>query len=193
MRPLRTLVPLVLIAGLATACGSGSSSAGASGAAPSAQALQMRPVYARYAVGAPLGGPQLGGQQVSNDLVDTMKKFDCSSGTQDVQGMLMVCDSLGTVFLLKDPILTGGVATADPKAIHGEKLWYVEVGLDPQAKSALSNVVDTMPGSELALVVNDHVISAPIVDSSMKDGTLGVTGDYNEKQAKALAAQLTKN
>jgi preprotein translocase subunit SecD len=183
----------VLVAGLATACGSGSSSDGASGPAPSTQALQMRPVYARYAVGAPLGGPQLGGQQVSNELVDTMKKFDCSSGTQDVQGMLMVCDSLGTVFLLKDPVLTGGVASADAKAIHGDKLWYVEVGLDPEATKTLSGIVDTMPGSELALVVDDHVISAPIVDSSMKDGTLGVTGDYNEKQAKALAAQLTQN
>jgi preprotein translocase subunit SecD len=153
----------------------------------------MRPVYARYAVGAPLGGPQLGGQQVSNALVDTMKNFDCSSGTQDVQGMLMVCDSLGTVFLLKNPVLTGGVASADAKAIHGDKLWYVLVGLDPEATKALSGVVDTMPGSELALVIDNHVISAPIVDSSMKDGTLGVTGDYNEKQAKALAAQLTQN
>ncbi len=50
-----------------------------------------------------------------------------------------------------------------------------------------------MPGTELALVVDDHVISAPIVDSSMKDGTLGVTGDYDKVQAKALAAQLTQN
>lgn len=182
----------MLVAGLATACGSGSSSDGASGPAPSGKALQMRPVYARYAVGAPIGGEQLG-PQVPEALVDTMKNFDCSSGTQDVQGMLMLCDSIGTVFLLKDPIVTGGVATAVAKPIHGEKLWYIKVALDPEATSTLAKAVDTMPGTEVALMVDDKVISAPIIDSSMKDGTLGVTGDYDEQQAKALATSLSQN
>jgi hypothetical protein len=185
-------VPLVLIAGLATACGSGSSSDGAGGAAPSSKALQLRPVYARYAVGVPLGGEQLG-PAVPQALVDTMKNYDCSSGTQELQGMLMVCDSVGTVFLLKDPIVTGGVATAVAKPIQGEKEWFVKVGLDSQATSTLSDAVDSMSGTELALVVDDRVISAPVIDSSMKDGTLGVTGDLNEKQAKALATQMAAN
>jgi hypothetical protein len=179
----------VLIAGLATACGSGSSSA--DGSAPSAQGLQMRPVFARYAAGAPLG-EQLG-PQVPKDLLDTMKSFDCSSGTQTVDDMLMLCDAEGTVFLLKDPLATGGVASAVAKPIHDEKLWYVKVALDPQATSTLSKAADTMPGTGLALVVDDHVLSAVIIDSSMKDGTLGITGDYDEKQAKALAGQLTQN
>ena len=194
VRHLRNLAPLAVVATLAavllSACGGSDSSS--NGAAPSAQALQLRPVYARYAVGAPLGGEQLG-PSVPQDLVDTMKSFDCSSGTQEVQGMLMVCDSVGTVFLLKDPFLTGGVATAEAKPIRGEKEWFVDVAFDSDAKATLSKEVDTSAGTEVALVVNDHVISAPIIDDSMKDGTLGVTGNLNEKQAKALAAQLTKN
>ena len=191
MRLLRFLFPLVLIAGLATACGGGSSSAGASGPAPSTQALQLRPVYARYTNTAP-GAEQLG-PQVPKSLGDTLKNFDCSSGTQVVQDMLMLCDGDGTVFLVKDPIVTGGVATAVAKPIHGEKLWFVKVALDPQATQTLSGAVDTSAGAELALVVDDHVISAPIIDSSMKDGTLGVIGNYDEQQAKALATELTAN
>src|SRR5262245_37093672 len=173
VRHLRKLAPLALVATLAavllSACGgSDSSSNGASGPTPSSQALQLRPVYARYAVGVPLGGQQLG-PSVPQSLVDTMKNFDCSSGTQDVQGMLMVCDAAGTVFLLKDPFLTGGVATAEAQPIRGEKEWFVEVGFDPQATTTLSNAVDTQAGTEVALVVDNKVISAPIIDDSMKD------------------------
>lgn len=190
MRLLRNLVPLVLIAGLATACGGGSSS-GTSAPAPSAKALQMRPVYARYQPHAP-GGEQLG-PQVPKALGDTLKNFDCSSGTQDVQGLLMLCDSAGNVYVLQNPILTGGVASATAKPIPGEKLWYVDLALDPAATSTLSGAVDTMAGNEVALVVDGQVISAPIIDSSMKDGTLGVTGDYDKQQAQALATKLTQS
>ena len=189
VRLLRTLVPLVLVAGLAAACGGGSSS-GAS-PAPSSTALQLRPVYARYTPGAP-SVDQLG-PQAPKDVADSLKGFDCSSGSQELQGMLLTCDGAGVVFLLKDPLSTGGVSSAVAKPIHGEKLWFVKVALDPQATSTLSKAVDTMPGTELALVVDDHVVSAPIIDPSMKDGTLGVVGDYDEQQAKALAAQLSRN
>jgi preprotein translocase subunit SecD len=179
----------VLVAGLAAACGGGSSS----GAPPSSSstALQLRPVYARYTPGAP-SVDQLG-PQAPKDVIDAMKGFDCSSGTQDLQGMLMACDSNGAVYLLKDPLTTGGVSSAVAKPIHGEKLWFVKVALDPRATSTLSQAVDTMQGTELALVVDDHVVSAPIIDPSMTDGTLGVVGDYDEQQAKALAAQLGQN
>jgi hypothetical protein len=191
VRLLRNLVPLVMVAGLATGCGGGSSSSGASGPAPTTQALQLRPVYARYTNTAP-GAEQLG-PQVPKALGDTLKNFDCSSGSQDVQGMLMLCDSDGNVYVVEDPIVTGGVATAVAKPIRGEKLWFVKVGLDPQATQTLSGVVNTSSGAELALVVDDHVISAPIIDSSMKDGTLGVIGNYDEQQARALATELTQS
>jgi hypothetical protein len=181
----------VLIAGLATACGGGSSSNGASAPTASGASLQLRPVYARYTNTAP-GAEQLG-PPVPKSLGDTLKNFDCSSGTQDVQGMLMLCDGDGNVYLVQDPIVTGGVATAVAKPIKGEKLWFVKVALDPQATQTLSGAVDTMSGNELALVVDGHVVTAPVIDSSMKDGTLGVIGNYDEQQAKALATQLAAN
>jgi preprotein translocase subunit SecD len=190
VRLLPTLAPLVLIAGLATACGGGSSSDEASGPTATSAGLQMRPVFARYSTGAPMG-EQLG-PQAPKELLDTLKTFDCSAGSQVVQGMLMVCADDGTVYLLKDPIVSDGVASAVAKPVN-EKLWYVKVTLDPDATTTLSGAADTMTGTELAIVSDGHVISAPIIDSSMKDGTLGITGDYDEQQAKALADQLSQD
>jgi preprotein translocase subunit SecD len=148
-------------------------------------------VYAKYDSNAP-AGEQLG-PQAPKALLDTLKSFDCSSAPQDLQGLLVMCDSTGAVYVLKDPLSTGGVSSAVAKPIHGEKLWFVKVALDPQTTATLAQAVDTMPGTELALVVDNKVVSAPIIDPSMKDGTLGVVGDYDEQQAKALAAQLSQN
>src|SRR5262249_50076265 len=114
------------------------------------------------------------------------------SGTQEVQGMLMVCDSVGTVFLLKDPFLTGGVATAEAKPIRGEKEWFVDVAFDSDAKATLSKEGDTSAGTEVALVVNDHVISAPPTHASRTAGTRAATGSPNERRPKAPAARLPK-
>jgi preprotein translocase subunit SecD len=189
VRLLRTLVPLALVAGLVAGCGGGSSSSAAPAA--SGKALQLRPVYAKYDSNAPTG-EQLG-PQAPKALLDTLKSFDCSSGPQELQGLMLACDTTGAVYVLKDPLTTGGVASAVAKPIHGEKLWWVKLALDTQATSTLAQAVRTMTGTELALVVDGHVVSAPILQPSMSDGTLGVTGDYDEQQAKALAAQLGQN
>ena len=100
--------------------------------------LQLRPVYARY-THAP--GVQLG-PRCRRTLVDTLKNFDCSAGTQVVQDMLMQCDSDGTVFLIKDPITSGGVASAVAKQIDHEKLWFVRVALDPRRRATLAGADD---------------------------------------------------
>jgi hypothetical protein len=79
----RLLAVLASTAVLAAGCGGGSSSGdGASGGDSTAvptpsSALQLRPVYAHYTDGAPLGG-QLG-PAVPKDLLAAMKSHDCTS------------------------------------------------------------------------------------------------------------------
>src|ERR1700760_3257587 len=118
VRLLRSLLPPAVVAVRATACGGGSSSSPTSSSSgPSGTvavqpgALEVRPVYARYAPGVPPGAAQLG-PTGPPDLVSAMKHYDCSSKPTQLQGMLMVCDTGKTVFLLKDPIISGDVATA---------------------------------------------------------------------------------
>jgi len=191
----RLLAVLASTAVLAAGCGGGSSSSdGASGGDSTAvptpsSALQLRPVYAHYTDGAPLGG-QLG-PAVPKDLLAAMKSHDCTSQPSEVQGMLLVCDSDQTVYLLKDPIVSGGVASATPEQVGHQKLWFLKVALDQQATGTLSQATQSLAGSELALVLENQVLSSQIIDSSLADGHLAITGNLDRAQATKLAHQLS--
>jgi|tagenome__1003787_1003787.scaffolds.fasta_scaffold20865812_2 preprotein translocase subunit SecD len=189
VRLMRTLAPLAIVAGLAAACGNHSSSGPDTGPAVSGT-LQLRPVSARYAQDTSQGQEQLG-PQTPKDLVDTMKGYDCSSQPTQLQGMLLECDAASDVFLLKTPLVTGGVASAKPLQIGQGEQWYVKLTFDKDAAATLSQAADNMPGTELAVVVQGQVLTALVVDSSMKDGHIGITGDFDRQRATSLAHQLT--
>ncbi|HEY3528755.1 MAG TPA: hypothetical protein VGK78_06355 [Nocardioides sp.] len=190
MRVLRILAPLALVAGLVAACGNGSSSdSGASTGVANSTTVQLRPVSARY-IQNPADGQEQLGPTVPKDLLGAMKSYDCSSQPTELQGMLLECDSTGTVFLLQSPLLSGGVASAVPLEIgHGQE-WYVKLTFDQQAAATLSKAADTMPGTDLAVVLKGKVLTALIVDSSMKDGHIGITGDFDKQQATTIAHEL---
>jgi preprotein translocase subunit SecD len=195
VRVVRTLAPLVLLAGVLAGCGDDSSS-GSSGDSDASlgpavsSTVQFRVVAARYAQDTSQGQEQLG-PPPPKDLVDTMKSYDCSSDPKVVQGLLMECDSTSSVYLLNVPLVTGGVASAKPLKIGSSGQWYVKVTFDDAATSTLSKAVDSATGSDLAVVLEGKVVTAVILDSSMKDGHIGITGDYDQASATKLAQQLT--
>jgi hypothetical protein len=191
VRLLRTLAALAAPALLVTACGSGSNSSSAGGTtapAPSGS-LELRPVYARYAQGVPLGDNQLG-PTVPQDLLSAMRQHDCSSKPSELQGMLLLCGPDRTVYLLKDPLVAGGVASATAAHIGGQTDWYVKLALDQQATDTLSQATRSMAGSELAFVLEDEVLSAPVIDPSMAAGHVVITGNLDQAQATKLADRL---
>jgi preprotein translocase subunit SecD len=190
VRLLNVLAPLALVAALVSACGDGSSSGpDSSTGVASSTTVQLRPVSARYAQDTSQGQEQLGPQTPKN-LVDTMKSYDCSSKPTELQGMLLECDSARNVFLLNSPLVSGGVASAVPLQIGDGKQWYVKVTFDQKAAATLSQAADTTPGSELAVVLDGKVLTALVVDTSMKDGHIGITGDYDKASATELARRL---
>jgi preprotein translocase subunit SecD len=194
VRVVRTLAPLVLLAGALAGCGDDSSSssdgAGASTGPAVSSTVQFRLVAARYAQDTSKGQEQLG-PPAPKDMVDTMKNYDCSSAPTAVQGQLMECDAASNVYLLKAPLVTGGIASATPLAIGSGPEWYVRVTFDDDAAATLSDTVDTGLGGDLAVVLNGKVLTAVLVDSSMKDGHIGITGGYDKASATKLAQQLS--
>jgi hypothetical protein len=193
VRLLRTLAPLAATVLLVSACGSGSSSssaaAGGSLAPAPSGSLELRPVYARYAQGVPIGDSQLG-PTVPQDLLSAMRHHDCSAKPSELQGMLLLCGADQTVYLLKDPLVAGGVASATPAHIGGQKDWYVKLALDQHGTDTLSQATQSMAGSEIAIVLEDQVLSAPVIDSSMADGHVVITGSLDQAQATRLAHRL---
>lgn len=191
VRLVRILAPLAAVAALATACGNGSSSdSGTTSTGPvKSTTVQLRLVTARYTQNPAQGQEQLG-PPPPKDLVDTMKNYDCSSDPTEVAGKVMECDASRHVYLLDAPVVTGGVASAKPLEIGSGKQWYVRLTFDPAATSTLSKTVDSATGSELAVVLNGKVVTAVLVATSMKDGHIGITGNYDESSATRLAHQL---
>jgi preprotein translocase subunit SecD len=191
VRVVRILAPLVLLAGVLAGCGNGSSSSGSGDTGPAVSStVQFRLVVARYTQDPAPGQEQLG-PPPQKDMVDTMKNYDCSSKPAVVSGVLMECDGSGSVYLLNTPLVTGGVASATPLPIGGGQEWYVKVTFDDAAASTLSKTVDSAPGNDLAVVLNGKVVTALILNASMKDGHIGITGDYDKASATTLAHELT--
>src|SRR3954453_18098986 len=188
VRHLRTLAPLVLVAGLLAACGNNSSSSSSvddSTVVGSSGGFEIRPVFARYAPGVPFG-PQL-----PQDLVDEMKKQSCPMKPREVQAMLMECDAGKTVYLLKNPIVSADVATATAKQIGHKDIWFVEVGLDDTASTAMKTVIKDQVGTELAFSYGGKVLTSVGVDQSLHPDHIGLIGDFDKAQATQLASALT--
>lgn len=183
------MAPLALVATLATACGSGSSSQGA-GSPPSVGAsssLELRPVYARYATGIALG------PSVPQALRSTMASVTCPTKPSIVQGMLLECDRADTVFLLRAPIVSGGVASATAEQVGHKQLWFVQVTLQPAAKATLDAALKTLTGTELAYSFDGTVVTSVIVDPALDTSKLAILGTFNKAQATKLAGQISSS
>ncbi len=190
MRVLRTLAPLALVAGLATACGNGSGSSSDSQSGDStilgaSSGFEVRTVYARYAPGVPFG-PQL-----PQALVNEMSSQSCPMQPRIVQDLLMECDTGKTVYLLKNPLVRGAVASATPLQIGHKNIWYVEVKLDPDVAQEVTDATKSLTGEQLAFSYDGAVLTSLVVDSSFHPSHFAITGDYDQASATKLAQELT--
>jgi preprotein translocase subunit SecD len=187
VRVLRSLAPLALVAGLLAACGGGSSSdSGADSTVLGASAgFEVRTVYARHSPGLTLG-PEL-----PKPLVEELSSQSCPMQPHIVQALLMECDTGDTVYLLKNPLVQGGVATATPTQIGHKDIWYVAVKLDPTVSHKLSSELSSMTGSQLAFTYDGAVLTSIAVDSSFHPEHFAITGEFSKASATRLAHELT--
>jgi hypothetical protein len=191
VRLLRILAPLALVVGLVTACGNGSSSDSSGSSSGDSTILgptsgfEVRTVYARYAPGVPFG-PQL-----PQALVHEMSSQSCPMKPRIVTGLLMECDAGQTVYLLKNPIVEGDVASANPVQFGHKNIWYIEVKLQPDVATKIAAETKSMTGEQLAFIYNGSVLTSIAVDSSFHPGHFAITGDFTKASATKLAQQLT--
>jgi preprotein translocase subunit SecD len=189
---LRTLAPLALVAVLTGACSNGSSSSSDSSGGQSGDStilgassgFEVRTVYARYAPGVPFG-PQL-----PQALVNEMSSQSCPMQPRIVQDLLMECDTGKTVYLLKNPLVRGAVASATPQQVGHKNIWYVEVKLDPDVAQEVANATKSMTGEQLAFTYDGSVLTSLVVDGSFHPAHFAITGDYDKAGATKLAQEL---
>jgi len=68
--------------------------------------------------------------------------------------------------------------------------WEIRFDLTNQGSGTFSDVTTRLQGRQLAIVVDDQVISAPTVQNPITNGSGVITGSFNERRAKDLATQL---
>jgi preprotein translocase subunit SecD len=68
--------------------------------------------------------------------------------------------------------------------------WVIRFDLTNEGSGAFSDVTTRLEGKQLAIVVDDQVISAPRVDTPITNGSGEITGNFTERRAKDLATQL---
>jgi preprotein translocase subunit SecD len=188
VRLLRILAPLALVAGLAAACGNGSSSDSGSGDSTilgASSGFEARTVYARYSPGVPFG-PQL-----PKAVTQELSNQTCPMKPQIMTDYLMECDAGTTVYLLQNPVVSGDVASAVPLQIGHKNIWYVEVKLDPTAAQKLSSQLTSMTGEQLAFSYDGTVLTSIAIDDSFHPEHFAITGDYTKATATKLASELT--
>ncbi len=190
VRLLRTLAPLVLLATVLAGCGNDSSSSSPASSGGDSTVLgpssgfEVRVVYARYAPGVPFG-PEL-----PKELVQEMQNQTCPMKPRIVGGLLMECDTGKTVYLLKNPIVKGDVATATPQQVGHKNIWYVEVALNADVAKTIASEAKSMTGQQLAFIYNGDVLTSIAVDSSFHPSHFAITGNYDKDSATRLAQEL---
>ena len=68
--------------------------------------------------------------------------------------------------------------------------WEIQFDLTGDGSGIFADVTTRLQGRQLAIVVDDQVISAPTVQSPITNGTGVITGSFTEARAKDLATQL---
>jgi preprotein translocase subunit SecD len=121
---------------------------------------------------------------------------ECSFEALKDQNVVFAARDGGTHYQLGPVEITGdaidkasAVYNAGSSTAVGQG-WEIQFGLTGNGSGIFSDVTTRLQGRQLAIVVDDQVISAPTVQSPITNGSGVITGSFTEARAKDLATQL---
>ncbi len=125
----------------------------------------------------------------------------CITATLDSDRVTLIgSDPYPSKYIL-GPVLVDGADVAEAIAVQTKPLtgppgWEVEFRLTVEGANkfaaATSKAVSAQsPRDQIAIIVDGRVVSAPIVQSPIRNGRGVISGNFNEQQARTLAAQLS--
>ena len=137
-----------------------------------------------------------GGCRTAEAVCAAWSGFRCPGEPEQLENdVLMACgtgDESDQPYLLSEADFIGGVESA--AALRRERIdqWEVEIELDAEATDAFAELTaDLVPDSaQVAIVVDDTVVSAPAVQTEVTDGVVRLAGDYTEAEAETLADRI---
>ena len=121
---------------------------------------------------------------------------ECSFEALKDQNVVFAARDGGTHYQLGPVEITGDAidkATAVYNAGSSTSVgqgWQIQFDLTSEGSGIFSDVTTRLQDRQLAIVVDDQVISAPTVQSPITNGSGVITGSFTEARAKDLATQL---
>jgi len=121
----------------------------------------------------------------------------CADSSASPTAADKLCDALGTRYTLGKVELDGS-HVSEVKAAAGQdgSGWVVQLGLD-QAGTQLFGTLTTKlaasqpPRNQLAVVVGSKVVTAPTVNGPITAGQVQIYGNFTQKDAEKLVADIT--
>lgn len=121
---------------------------------------------------------------------------ECSFEALKDQNVVFAARDGGTHYQLGPVEITGdaidkasAVYNAGSSTAVGQG-WEIRFDLTGDGSGTFSDVTTRLQGRQLAIVVDDQVVSAPTVQSPITNGSGVITGSFTEARAKDLATQL---
>ena len=97
---------------------------------------------------------------------------------------------LGPVLVTGDMIKKATATYSTGSATSIGAGWQIDFTLTSTGSKTFADVTTRLVGKQLAIVVDNQVISAPVVKSAITNGSGVITGSFTAQRAKDLATQL---
>jgi preprotein translocase subunit SecD len=68
--------------------------------------------------------------------------------------------------------------------------WVVAIRLAPDAASRFGSITERNIRKKMQIVVDDRIVSAPIIMSPIRQGLVHISGDFTSESAAALAKKI---
>ncbi|CAN5523209.1 hypothetical protein BH09VER1_BH09VER1_50460 [soil metagenome] len=131
----------------------------------------------------------------SEDLPPTTVRFSavCEDGYPDSKEMVMKGRSAGAttkLTVLNEPIITEK-DIQKAKVVPEAGKFNIVITLKPTGQTKLNEGVADLLNKQLAIIVNDELVSAPILRSVKFASMVQISGDFTEAQATKIAEDLS--
>ncbi|WP_182377925.1 hypothetical protein [Nocardioides sp. WS12] len=115
-----------------------------------------------------------------------------SAAQPDSTAEVIACDDDGVVYRLSPAEIVGGVERATAGLSPQGVGWIVTFELDNDAAKAFEAISTELSGTgkQFAVLFDNAVLSAPVVQTAITDGRLQITGDFTRAEAEELADGL---
>ena len=76
------------------------------------------------------------------------------------------------------------------EALLEDGRWVVQIRLAPDAASKFGGITERNIRKKMQIVIEDRIVSAPIIMSPIRQGLVHIQGDFTQESATALAKRI---